>query len=126
MKKLHTLIIALFCLLTLVGCQKTTTGAKLYSFPDTAELTGTLYSQGKATGFELSLEDSRSVVQWFDSLELTPCNEPEPVEGAECYDFDVDGNTAFTYENRGREAYIIIGSKYYQLKETTTPPINLG
>lgn len=126
MKKLHILIIVLFCLLVLVGCQKTTTGAGLYSFPDTAELTGTLYSQGKATGFELSLEDSRSVVQWFNALELTPCKKPEPVEGAECYDFDVDGKTAFTYENRGREAYIIIGNKYYQVKKPTTPPINLG
>lgn len=30
----------------------------------------------------------------------------------------------FTYENRGSEAYIIIGGNYYEVKNPSTPPIS--
>ena len=65
-----------------------------------------------------------SFIEWFDGLKLTACDEPELVDGAEVYDFYVKGEHAFYYENRGLEAYIIIGGNYYNVSNPSTPPIN--
>lgn len=69
-------------------------------------------------------KSTNTVIKWFYDLELTACDEPEAVEGAESYDFYVKGENAFTYENRGSEAYIIIDSNYYKVSNPSTPPIN--
>ena len=63
-------------------------------------------------------------ISWFYDLELTACDEPEAVEGAESYTFKVAGKDAFTYEDRGSEAYIIIDSNYYKVSNPSTSPIN--
>lgn len=132
MKKHIALAIALVCILALVGCQKIISGSEVYSFPEpTTQITGSFYSQGKETTFEIGSENydsndlsTTSVIEWFYDLELTACDEPEAVEGAESYDFDVNGENAFTYEDRGSEAYIIISRNYYKVNNPSTPPIN--
>ena len=40
------------------------------------------------------------------------------------YEFYVKGESAFTYEDRGSEAYIIIGGSYYKVSNPSAPPIN--
>lgn len=131
MKKLMALVLALVCVLGLVGCQNAIKGSEVYSFPEpTTLITGTFYSQGQETAFEIGSEDydpndlsTNSVITWFYDLELTACDKPEAVEGAESYDFYVKGENAFTYEDRGSEAYIIIDSTYYAVKNPSNPPI---
>ena len=132
MKKLIVLVLALAFVLSLVGCHNMLKGSELYSFPEpTTKITGYVYSQGQETTFEIGSENyasndlsATSVIAWFYDLELTACDEPEEVEGAESYDFNIKGEHAFTYEDRGSEAYIIIDSNYYKVSNPSTPPIN--
>lgn len=55
MKKLITLVLALVCVLGLVGCnQKAVSASEVYSFPEpTTMITVSFYSQGEETAFEL-------------------------------------------------------------------------
>ena len=132
MKKLIAFVFALTCALSLAGCQKETKGSEVYSFPEpTTLITGTVYSQGQETEFEIGSEDydpndlsTNAVIQWFYDLELTACDKPEATEGSESYDFHVNGETVFTYEVLGNEAYIIIDNTYYKVSNPSTPPIN--
>ena len=133
MKKIVAMVLCLVLALSLVGCgQKAVSGSEVYSFPEpTTLITGTFYSQGQETTFEIGSEDydpndlsTNSVIKWFYGLKLTACDEPELVAGAEVYAFYVKGEHAFYYENRGLEAYIIIGGNYYNVSNPSTPPIN--
>ena len=132
MKKLIALVFALVCVLSLAGCQKTISASEVYSFPEpTTLITGSFYSKGQETEFEIGSEDydpndlsTNSIIKWFYDLKLTVCDEPEAVEGAESYDFYVKGENAFSYEDRSSEAYIIIDSNYYKVSNPSTPPIN--
>ena len=121
---MKALILALICVLSLVGCQKTIKGPELYGFPEpTILVTGSFYSQGQETAFEIGSEDydpndlpTVSIIKWFYDLKLTVCDEPEVVEGVESYDFYVEGQNVFTYEDRGSNACIIIDGTYYKVK----------
>lgn len=132
MKKIIALVLVLVCVLSLAGCQKTISASEVYSFPEpTTRITGSFYSQGQETAFEIGSEDydpndlsANSIIKWFYGLKLTACDKPEEVEGAESYAFYVKGETAFSYENRGSEAYIIVDSTYYKVGNPSTPPIN--
>ena len=134
MKKLIALVLALICVLSLAGCQKTSascqktiSASEVYLFPEpTILITGSFYSQGKETTFEIGSENygPNDFISWFYDLELTACDEPEAVEGAESYTFKVAGKDAFTYEDRGSEAYIIIGGNYYKVSNPSSPPID--
>lgn len=132
MKKIDALLLVLVCVLSLVGCQKTISGSEVYSFPEpTTQITGSFYSQGQETTFEIGSEEynpndvsTTPIIRWFYDLQLTACDEPDVVEGSESYRFYVKGKKAFTYENRGREAYIIIGGNYYKVSNPSDPPIN--
>ena len=133
MKKLITLVLALVCVLGLVGCnQKAVSASEVYSFPEpTTMITVSFYSQGEETAFEIGSEEYDSndlsttpVINWFYDLKLTACDAPEAVEGSESYDFYVKGENAFTYEDRGSEAYIITGGSYYKVSNPSAPPIN--
>lgn len=121
MKKLITLVLALVCVLGLVGCnQKAVSASEVYSFPEpTTMITVSFYSQGEETAFEIGSEEYDSndlsttpVINWFYDLKLTACDEPEAVEGSESYEFYVKGESAFTYEDRGnalcKKGYVIL------------------
>lgn len=131
MKKLVAFLLLSVCVLGLSGCQKEIKGSEMYSFPEPPiQITGSLYSQGQETKFEIGSEkydpndlSTISVISWFYDLELIACDKPEAAEGAESYTFKVTGKDAFTYEDRGSEAYIIISSNYYVVNNPSTPPI---
>ena len=135
MKKLIALILSLTLVLVLVGCKdKTIKGSELYSFPEpTIQITGSFYSQGHETAFEIGSEKydpndltTIPVISWFYDLELIACDEPETVEGSEGFTFRVSGKDAFSYEDRGGgEAYIIINKEYYKVSNTSTPPVSV-
>ena len=103
MRKFTALFLASVCVLGLAGCQKTIRGSELYAFPEpTMLITGSFYAQGRETAFEIGSESydphdlsAIPVISWFYDLELTPCEEPEPVEGAESYTFRVGGRNGF-------------------------------
>lgn len=124
-------VFAFACVLCLAGCKKTIGGSELYAFPEpTMLITGTVCSQGEETAFEIGSEDydpkdlsTAPVIAWFYNLEVTACDEPEALEGAESYTFLVEGEYAFTYENRGGEAYLITGGHYYEVRNPSAPPI---
>ena len=124
-------VFAFACVLCLAGCKKTIGGSELYAFPEpTMLITGTVCSQGEETAFEIGSKDydpkdlsTAPVIAWFYNLEVTACDEPEAVEGAESYTFQVEGEYAFTYENRGGEAYLITGGHYYEVWNPSAPPI---
>lgn len=124
-------VFAFACVLCLAGCKKTIDGSELYAFPEpTMLITGTVCSQGEETAFEIGSKDydpkdlsTAPVIAWFYDLEVTACDEPEAVEGAESYTFLVEGEYAFTYENRGGEAYLITGGHYYEVRNPSAPPI---
>lgn len=132
MKKLIVLVLASIYALGLSGCQKEIKGSGLYSFPEpTTLITGSFYSQGRETAFEIDSgnynpEDlsTDSVIQWFYDLELTACGKPETVEGSKSYIFKVDGEDIFAYEDRGSKAYIIISGDYYKVNNPSPPPID--
>lgn len=134
MKKLIALVLALICMLELVGCKKTASSLDVYSFPEpTTQITGIFYSQGQENAFKIGSENcdsddlsTTSVIEWFYGLKLIACDKPEEVAGAEGYDFYVQGENAFTYEDRGIEAYIIIGGNYYEVRNPSIPPINFN
>ena len=132
-KKLIALVLTLVCVIGLVGCgQKAVRGSEVYSFPEpTTMITGSFYSQGQETKFEIGSEEydpndlsTNSIIKWFYDLKLTACDKPETVEGSEIYSFQVKGENAFTYEDRGSEAYIIIGGNYYKVSNPFSPPID--
>lgn len=131
MKRFMVFIFASICVLNLVGCQKTIRGSELYSFPEpTMQITATFYSQGQETVYEIGSEnydpDDLSVIpliSWFYDLELTACDKPEAAEGAESYTFQVDEKEAFTYEERGSEAYLIMDNNCYRVNNPSTPPL---
>ena len=123
-------VFAFACVLCLAGCKKTIGRSELYAFPEpTMLITGTVCSQGEETAFEIGSEDydpkdlSTAPVIAGSDLEVTACDEPEAVEGAESYSFQVKGEDAFTYENRGGEAYLITGGHYYEVRNPSAPPI---
>ena len=132
MKRWSALVFILVCLLSLVGCQKTISGSEVYLFPEpTTMITGDFYSQGQKTAFEIGSEEydssnlsTTSVIKWFYDLRLTACDKPETVEGAESYDFYVKDKSAFSYEDRGDEAYIFINGNCYKVSNPSTPPIS--
>lgn len=104
MKKLIALVLTLVCVIGLVGCgQKAVSGSEEYDPNDLS---------------------TNSIIKWFYDLKLTACDKPETVEGSESYAFQVKGENAFTYEDRGSEAYIIIGGNYYKVSNPSTPPID--
>ena len=130
MKKLAAFALALVCASGMMGCgQRTVNGSEVYSFPEpTTLITGRFYSQGMQTAFEIGADDGdisvNSVIEWFYGLKLTACAAPEQVEGSQAYSFDVDGREdAFTYEDRGNVAYIIIDGSYYKVGNPSVPPI---
>ena len=133
MKRMLTIILTMTCVLVLAGCsQKAVSGSEVYSFPEpTTMITGSFYSQGQETAFEIGSEEydpndlsTASVIEWFYGLKLTACDTPETVEGSEGYTFYVNGENAFSYEDRGSEAYIIIGGNYYKVSNPSAPPID--
>lgn len=131
MKKGITLVLILICVLGVSGYQNKIKTSELYAFPEpTIQITGSFYSQGQVTVFEIGSEkydaddlSTLPVIRWFYSLELTACDEPEVAEGAENYHFDVNGENAFIYEDRGSEAYIIIDGNYYKVSNPSVPPV---
>lgn len=130
MKKITAVLLILLCFTSLAGCSSTSS-KDVYSFPEpTKEIRVVKASEGEETEFVIGSEnyDAKDlsvipVMEWFYGLDLKECERPESVEGSECYTFTVDGQSAFTYENRGDKAHIIVDSKWYEVKNPSVPPI---
>ena len=134
MKKLIALVLALICVLSFAGCQKTIGAPEVYSFPEpTILITGSFYAQGQEAVFAIGSEEYdprdlsvNAVIQWFYGLELIACDAPKTAEGSERYTFRVNGEDVFTYEDRGSDAYLMIYSHCYKVCNPSAPPIDKG
>lgn len=131
MRKIWVAVVLISCVIWLAGCQKTIPGADVYAFPEpTTQINGFFYSQGAeymfSVGSEEYLANDMSVIpvmEWFYGLEMTACEVPENVEGGESYTFYVNGEYAFSYQDRGNEGYIIISDTWYKVKHPSAPPV---
>lgn len=131
MKKLVGLIAALACILGMTGCQKTVDASTVYEFPEpTIQIEGSFCSQGIERTFVIGPEEydpdyvyTEPVIGWFNGLELRECEEPQPAEGEDRYDFSPDGRPGFTYVDRGSEAFLIVDDKWYKVTNPSDPPL---
>lgn len=131
MKKLVGLIAALVCILGMTGCQKTVDASTVYEFPEpTIQIEGSFCSQGIERTFVIGPEEydpdyvySEPVIGWFNGLELRECEEPQPAEGEDRYDFSPDGRPGFSYVDRGSEAFLIVDDKWYKVTNPSDPPL---
>lgn len=124
MKKNPAIVLCFLLALLLVGCGKAVSGSDIYTFSEpTTQIIGSFYSQGQETPFQIATEDYSSIIKWFYDLKVTACDNPEEVEGTESYEFYVNGDNVFTYEDRGSESYIIIDGNYYKVSNPSIPPI---
>ena len=131
MKKLTVWMFVSVWIFWMAGCQRTIRASDVYTFSEAAtQITGSFYSQGTKSNFTIGSEEYNpnnlsvmSVLEWFYGLELRECEEPEPVEGNECYTFIVDGQPAFTYDNRGGKAFIVVNESWYEVENPSDPPI---
>lgn len=134
MKKHIFIAWVLFFVLTLTSCQKAITGSEVYSFPEpTTSITVSFCAQGQETVFAIGSKENNentssvvSVIEWFYSLEMTVCDKLEAVEGAKSYIFYIKESDAFTYEDRGTKAYILMEDSCYKVKNPTNLPIGLN
>lgn len=121
MKKLVAFVLMVVLVFSLVGCQKATHGSDIYTFPETPEEIKCMVYSG---GVEKEAVINDVVLDWFYDLKLTPCEQPEDVEGAAAYSFEIDDETAFTYQDRGnKEAYIIHNDDWYKVANPSIPPL---
>ncbi len=131
MKKLTAVLLTILILFSFASCGRKIEASEVYAFPEpTWQITGVLWSQGQEHPFVIGPDQydpddlsALPVISWFYNLKLVACDEPEIVEGAEVYRFDVKGEEAFCYENRGDCAYIIVDGNYYRVKNPSFPPI---
>ena len=131
MKKLVGLIAVLACILGISGCQKTVDASTVYEFPEpTIQIEGSFCSQGIERTFVIGPEEydpdhvyTVPVIGWFNGLELRECEQPQPAEGEDCYDFSPDGRPGFTYVDRGSEAFLIVDDKWYKVTNPSDPPL---
>ena len=131
MKKLVGLIAALACILGMTGCQKAVDASTVYEFPEpTIQIEGSFCSQGIERTFVIGPEEydpdyvyTEPVIGWFNGLELRECEEPQPAEGEDRYDFSPDGRPGFTYVDRWSEAFLIVDDKWYKVTNPSDPPL---
>ncbi len=117
---------ALVLILALTGCAERITGEDVYAFPDSvSEITVHGYGMGRMTSCVLrEEEDILPVLRWYEALELQPMDAaPEAAEGNQAWEFTVNGEAAFTYDDRGGEAYLVMGDKTYRVRNPAQPPV---
>lgn len=106
-------------LLFLCACGKTA-----YSFPETIEQLRVKRGTMANAFTEKEKESIRLFTEWFDTLELEKCKQPEQIDENDCYSFEINGEDAFVYVHRSEEiAYVIIDGAYYQVKNPSLPPM---
>ena len=131
MRRLTARIFALACVLGMAGCQKTLSPGDVYAFPEpTAEIRVSICSQGAERRLVMGSgepspdrQPAMDVIEWFEALELRECEEPEPAEGSESCVFTVNGQPAFTYEDRGSAAFIAADDRWYAVEHPSAPPV---
>lgn len=108
------------------GCGKPMSGDTVYRFPDqVTEVAVTCYGGGEVAEVTLDAPDVlRAVANWYAGLRLVALQEaPEEVEGNTAYAFAVNGAEAFSYDDRGREAYLQVDGAWYAVQNPSAPPV---
>lgn len=123
MKKL--LIFAFLAMLTLslASCSKTVNGSDVCTFPKVSE---EVKCQVYSGGAEKEYVINDDVVAWFNGLKLNACEQPDDVEGAEAYSFEVNSELVVIYQDRGSdEAYVVCNGNWYKVANPSTPPLDI-
>ena len=128
MKKVSVFILLLSLCFSFSACQQTLHASELYTFPE-AEKQLELIRHTKAGAENTVLiegEDAvSSVADWFYNLNLSECKAPEAEEDSEYLECRTEDETAFVYENRGKDgAYLLIGEQWYSVNNPSAFPMN--
>lgn len=108
------------------GCGKPMSGDTVYRFPDpVTEVAVTCYGGGEVAEVTLDVPDAlRAVADWYVGLRLVALGKaPEEAEGSTGYTFAVNGAEAFSYDDRGREAYLLVNGAWYAVQNPSAPPV---
>lgn len=128
MKKLTALVLALICVLGLVGCgqQKQT----IIDIPDSIDkVVVSFYSMGQVTEWELDEGKLPAWKEWAKNLSLKPMSaekveELQMTEGGESYHFEInDDEMSFTFKDHGSEKYLVIEKTYYEVLNGVLPDV---
>lgn len=107
-------------------CGKPISGDTVYRFPDpVTEVAVTCYGGGEVAEVTLDAPEAlRAVANWYAGLRLVALQEaPEEAEGNTAYAFAVNGAEAFSYDDRGREAYLQVDGAWYAVQNPSAPPV---
>ncbi len=124
MKK-SIIVLCILFLLVITGCTASNHD-EIYIFPTPlAEITITRYAAGTATVFTVTEKaELQAILDWYDALSLHQTDtEPALVEGNIGYEITANGTYAFTYDNRGTEAYLYVQDDIYTVEVPTEPPV---
>lgn len=132
MQKMLSVLLSGILAVLFVGCQKTISGSDIYTFPENiTQIKGCYFSCDPEKEFVIGSEkhhpDDTSVIsveEWFYSLKLEACEQPEAADGGAYYEFIINEETAFGYQYRGGdEAYVLISDSWYKVKNHSIPPV---
>lgn len=123
MKKLLVFAVVAMLTLSLTACQKTVSGLDVCTFPEESdEIKCQVYSGGTEKEYVINAD----VIEWYYNLKLNARDQPEDVDGAEAYSFEVNSEMVITYQSRGSdEAYIIRNGNWYKVTNPSTPPLDI-
>ncbi len=112
------LFMALICILCCCGCRRTVSGAELYRFPETDAQIAVFYADcGETTQvvFDAATPSADRLAAWFYGLSLHSCAAPEDAEGIASYSISINNTPVFTYQDRGRNAYLFLQNSWYRV-----------
>lgn len=123
MKKLLIFAFVAMLTLSLAACSKTVNGSDVCTFPEVSEeIKCQVYSGGTETEYVINDD----VIEWYYNLKLNACDQPEDVDGAEAYSFEVNSEMFVIYQDRGsNEAYVICNGNWYKVMNPSTPPLDI-
>lgn len=128
MKKLIALVLALVCVLGLIGCgQQEQT---VIDIPDSIDKVDvSFYSMGQVTEWELDESKLSAWKEWAENLSLKPLSEEKIEElkltdGGESYHFEInDDEMSFTFMDGGSDKYLAIEKTYYEVLNGAIPDV---
>ena len=128
MKKLIALVLALVCVLGLIGCgQQEQT---VIDIPDSIDKVDvSFYSIGQVTEWELDESKLSAWKEWAENLSLKPLSEEKIEElkltdGGESYHFEInDDEMSFTFMDGGSDKYLAIEKTYYEVLNGAIPDV---
>ena len=129
--RIKIVVILIVIIVISISCDKEKgrtvfTGREIFDFGNHAEsIIVNKYADYEIVEYCYKGEDTNEVIEWFYCLQLEEVAEiPDSVDGNVLYEFIVDGEEQFTYDDGGEGySYIVIGGKRYKVKNYSFPSL---